>query len=166
MTKSNSTIFERLNKFKTIEERQNYLHELKCNYEDSLRLTEEENAYNSFILNTKNGLYRLLENALYKFNGKKFIIEYNPLNVSFNNIKEFCDKYGLDIKMIERGETINKEYLPDIKSLEDIRNLFTYFFIELQQIEYFSKSKEELWDEYNKFINNNEEWLKERKASR
>lgn len=162
----NPSVFERLDKFTTIEERQAHIHELARNYEDSLRLTEKENAYNSFILNTKNGLYRVLENALYKYDGKKFILEYNPLNVSFNYIKEFCDKYGLEIKMMERGETINKEYLPDIKSLEDIRNLFIYFFAELQQLEHFSKPKEKLWEEYNNFVALNKEWLEERKASR
>ena len=160
------TIFERLDKYTTIEERQAHIHELKSNYENSLRLTDEENAYNNFILNTKNGLYRVLENALYKFNGKKFILEYNPLDIKFEFVKVFCDKYGVDIKMIERGEALSKDYLPNVKTITDIRNLFNFYFMELQQIEYFSKAQEELWEEHNEFVTNNKEWLKERKASR
>ena len=162
----NPSVFERIDKFTTIEERQAYIHELKNNYEESLRLTMQENNYNNFIMNRENGLYRLLENALYKYDGKKFILEYGPLNINFECIKEFCDKYGIDINMIERGEKISKDYLPTIKTIEDIRNLFIYFFAELQQIEYYSKTKEELWEEHNNFVTNNEEWLEERKASR
>ena len=162
----NPSVFERLDKFTTIEERQAHIHELKNNYEESLRLTMQENNYNNFIMNRENGLYRLLENALYKYDGKKFILEYNPLNINFECIKEFCNKYGIDIKMIERGESIFKDYLPTIKSLEDIRNLFNFYFMELQQIEYFSKSQDELWQECNNFVINNEEWLKGRKTSR
>ena len=160
------TIFERLDKFTTIEERQTHIHELTRNYEDSLRLTEQENNYYNFIMDRENGLYKVLANALIKYDGKSFKLEYNPLNVSFNYIKAFCDKYDIDIKMIERGETISKDYLPNVKTLEDIRNLFNYYFMELQQIEYFSKSKEELWQECNNFVINNEEWLKERQKSR
>ncbi len=162
----NPSVFERLDKYTTIEERQAHIHELKNNYEESLRLTMQENNYNNFIMNRENGLYRLLENALYKYDGKKFILEYNPLNINFECIKEFCNKYGIDIKMIERGESIFKDYLPTIKSLEDIRNLFNFYFMELQQIEYFSKSQDELWQECNNFVINNEEWLKGRKTSR
>ena len=162
----NPTIFERLDKYTTIEERQAHIHELKNNYEESLRLTEQENNYNNFIIDREKGLYRVLENALYKYDGKKFILEYNPLNINFECIKEFCNKYGIDIKMIERGESIFKDYLPTIKSLEDIRNLFNFYFMELQQIEYFSKSKEALGTEHNNFVINNEEWLKGRKTNR
>ena len=162
----NPSIFERLDKYTTIEERQDHIHELKNNYEDSLRLTMQENNYNNFIMDRENGLYRVLENALYKYDGKKFIFEYNPLNINFECIKEFCDKYGIVIKMIDRGETMSKDYLPSIKTIEDIRELFNYYFMELQQIERFSKTKEELWTEYNNFVTNNEEWLKERKTSR
>lgn len=162
----NPTIFERLDKFTTIEERQAHIHELARNYEDSLRLTMQENNYNNFIMDREKGLYRVLENALYKYDGKKFIFEYNPLNINFECIKEFCDKYGIVIKMIDRGETISKDYLPSIKTIEDIRELFNYYFMELQQIERFSKSEKELWEECNEFVTNNEDWLKERQASR
>ena len=162
----NPSIFERLDKFTTIEERQAHIYELKNNYENSLKLTEQENNYNNFIINTKNGLYRVLENALYKYDGKKFILEYNPLNINFECIKEFCDKYGIVIKMIERAEKISKDYLPNVKTLADIRNLFNCFLAELQLIERFSKTKEELWEEHNEFVTNNKEWLEERTASR
>ena len=160
------SIFERLDEFSTIEDRQKYLKELTSKYSESLRLTEQENAYYNFILNKENGLYKVLENALINYDGRNFKLEYNPAVVKFSYLKEFCDKNGINIKMIERGEEISKDYLPDIKTLTDIRNLFSCFFDELQQIERFSKTKEELWKEHNEFVVNNKEWLEERKASR
>ena len=160
------SVFERLDKYTNIEERQDHIHELKNNYESSLRLTEEENGYYNFIMDIEKGLYRVLENALYKYDGKKFILEYNPLNINFECIKEFCDKYGIVIKMIERGEKISKDYLPNVKTLADIRNLFNFYFMELQQMEYFSKSKEELWQEHNEFVTNNQEWIEKKKEGR
>lgn len=154
------SIFERLDKFTTIEERQVHLKELASEYSESLKLTMQENSYYKFIMDKENGLYKVLGNALYKYDGKNFKLEYNPQRINFNYIKEFCDKYRINIKMIERNELISKDYLPDIKTLEDIRNLFNCFFMELQQIERFSKTKEELWEEYNEFVANNEDWLK------
>lgn len=163
---SKPSIFERLDSFTTIEERQNHLHELTSKYSESLRLTKQENAYYNFIMDKENGLYKLLENALMNYDGRNFKLEYNSSIVKFSYILEFCNKYGIDIKMIERGDEINKDYLPGIKTLLDIKNLFVCFFAELQQIERFSKTKEELWEEHNEFVTNNKEWLEERKTSR
>ena len=163
----NPTIFERLDKFTTIEERQAHIHELKNNYENSLRLTEEENGYYNFIMDRENGLYSILENALIKYDGKNFKVEFDEKVVDFSNIMAFYCKYGIDFKMYQRSDSfISIDYLPGIKTLEDIRNLFNYFFMELQQIEYFSKSKEELLEERNEFVTNNEDWLKERQTNR
>ena len=161
-----STIFERLDKFSTIEERQEHLKELANEYSESLKLTEQENNYYNFIIDKENGLYNILENALYKYNGQKFKFEYNSQRTNFNYIKKFCDKYRINIKMIERNALIPMVYLPDIKTLEDIRNLFKYYFMELQQIEHFSKSKEELWKRHQDFVTNNKSWLEERIVSR
>lgn len=161
-----STIFERLDKFSTIEERQEHLKELANEYSESLKLTEQENNYYNFIIDKENGLYNILENALYKYNGQKFKFEYNSQRTNFNYIKKFCDKYRINIKMIERNALIPMVYLPDIKTLEDIRNLFKYYFMELQQIEHFSKSKEELWKRHQDFVTNNQSWLEERIVSR
>lgn len=163
----NPTIFERLDKFTTIEERKKYLHELSSNYEDSLRLTEQENNYYNFIMDRENGLYKVLENALIKYDGKNFKVEFDEKVVDFSNIMAFYRKYGIDFKMYQRSDSfISIDYLPGIKTLEDIRNLFNFYFMELQQIERFSKSKEELWEEHNEFVTNNKEWLEERQASR
>ena len=65
-----------------------------------------------------------------------------------------------------KEEKISKDYLPNVKTLADIRNLFNCFLAELQLIERFSKTKEELWEEHNEFVTNNKEWLEERTASR
>ena len=161
------TIFERLDKYVTIEERQAHLKELANEYSESLRLTEEENSYYNFIMDKENGLYSILENALVKYDGKNFKVEFDEKIVDFSNIMAFYRKYGIDFKMFQRTYPfISIDYLPGIKTLEDIRNLFNCYFMELQQIEYFSKSKEELLEEHNVFITNNKEWLEERKVSR
>ena len=161
------TIFERLDKFTTIEERQVHLKELANEYSESLKLTEQENSYYNFIMDKENGLYSILENALIKYDGKNFKVEFDEKVVDFSNIMAFYRKYGIDFKMYQRSDQfISKDYLPNVKTITDIRNLFNYFFMELQQIEYFSKSQEELWEEQNEFVTNNKEWLKERKASR
>ncbi len=154
-----SNVFEQLDNFESMEQKSLHLSEITNGYEESLRLTDEENAYYNFILDSTNGLYNILKNALYNYNGQNFIIEYNDSSNNFYLIKELLDKYGIDIKMLERKGTIGKDYLPSITNLEDIKNIFICFYNELQQIEYYSKSKEELWQNHQKFISSNEEWL-------
>ncbi len=163
---STQSIFERLDAYDTIEERQTHIRALENKYNESFRLTVQENEYNAYILDRENGLYKLLEEALYNYNCKKFILKYNPQEVNFNLLKQFCDKFGIEIKMLERGEVVSKDYLPNVKTIEDIRELFTYYFYELQRIEHFSKTKEKLWEEQNNFVASNSEWLEQKRMSR
>lgn len=160
------SIFERLNGFETIEERQAHIKELSQNYQESLRLSEEENAYTNFILDRENGLYNLLEKALADFDFRGFVLTYNNWHISYSFIKEFCDKYGIVVNMIERNDKVNKDLLVNIKTIDDIRYLFQCFFGELQKIEHFSKSPEQLWQENIAFVNANKEWIEERKGRR
>ncbi len=157
------SIFERLDGYKTIEERQDHIKELSRNYKESFREAQYENAYNNFIIDKENGLYKLLEQALVDYDFRGFILVYNNWAVSYDFIKEFCDKYGIEVKMIERNNKVNKDLLINIKTIDDIRYLFQCFFGELQKIEHYSKSQNQLWQEQKEFSSLNREWIEKRK---
>ena len=155
------SIFERLEGYATMEERQAHIKELSQNYQESLRFSEKENAYNKFIMDRENGLYRILEQALIDFDYRGFVLVYNNWHVSYNFIKEFCDKYGIEVKSLERNDKVNKDLL-NIKTIDEVRYLFQCFFGELQKIEHYSKGKAQLWEESRTFVSNNKEWLEKR----
>lgn len=158
------SIFERLEGYATMEERQAHIKELSQNYQESLRETQYENAYNNFIKDRENGLYRILEHALIDFDFRGFVLTYNNWHISYSFIKEFCDKYGIEVNMIERNDKINKDLLVNITTIENIRYLFQCFFGELQKIEHYSKRQDQLWEENKSFVSNNKEWLEKRKG--
>ena len=127
--------------------------------------------YVDFIIDRENGLYKVLTNALAKFDGKKFIIEYNPLEVNFKFMLKFFVDYEIWFIKFEINETLHKDYLPEMHVYEwkelgnnSVKYLFASYFNELQRIEYFVKSKEQLWEEYISFTMNNQEWVECKKA--
>ena len=50
-------------------------------------------------------------------------------------------------------------YIDNIETMEDIKRLLNCFYLELQQINYYNMSKEELWERHKKFYENNKEWM-------
>ncbi len=155
------SIFERLAGFTTMEEREEHIQNLARDYEESLKLAKEGIGYNQFIMDRENGLYSLLEQALVDFDFRGFFLVYDSQKVNFKFIEEFCGKYGIELNMRERNEKVNIDLL-NIKTIDEVRYLFQCFFDELQKIEHFSKSSEQLWQENIAFVNANKEWIEER----
>ncbi len=162
-------LYEVLGNYESIEERKEKLEELKKDYDESFRLSGWENAYNFFITDRR-GLYSIIKNSILDFDEKKTIhIVISDTNViycgryysKYEIVKEFLNKYGFTTKKYfdPRFRKIDMYYIDNIETMEDIKRLLNCFYLELQQINYYNMSKEELWERHKKFYENNKEWM-------
>ena len=152
-------LYELLGNSETVIQREKRLEELNKQYGDDLVTTLKENAYNDFIKDKENGLYRIIKTSILNLNAKlnAFEVYYLKLdNLEF--IVEFCTKYGFNL-IGTHGSTKTSLYIDNIKNIEDIKRLIDCFYCELQQIEYYSKSREELWNENRIFMQENKTWI-------
>ena len=109
-------------------------------------------------------MFRILKTSILNLNAKLNAFEVYYLkwdNLEF--IEEFCRKYDFNL-ISTHGSTKTSIYIDNIKNIEDIKRLINCFYCELQQIEYYSKSKEELWNENNIFIEENKTWIDSKKS--
>ncbi len=158
------SLYELLGDSKTVIQREKRLEELNKQYGEDLVTTLKENAYVDFIKDKEKGLFRILKTSILNLNAKLNAFEVYYLkwdNLEF--IEEFCRKYDFNL-ISTHGSTKTSIYIDNIKNIEDIKRLINCFYCELQQIEYYSKSKEELWNENNIFIEENKTWIDSKKS--
>ena len=145
-------LYELLGNSETVIQREKRLEELNKQYGDDLVTTLKENAYNDFIKDKENGLYRIIKTSILNLNAKLNAFEVYYLkwdNLEF--IEEFCRKYGFNL-ISTHGSTKTSLYIDNIKNIEDIKRLINYFYCELQQIEYYNGLNEELGNENSNWI--------------
>ena len=160
------SLYEVLGPFKSVEERNLRIQQLSNNYNEELKMSILESNYIEFIRKEQNGLYSLIKKAIVNnFNGDELCFYWDINEPIQMYIEYFLNKYHYKYKIEHISYSPNMIcILQNIKTVACVKDLLLCYYGELQQIEYFSKSKEKLWEEHKEFIANNEEWLKNRQS--
>ena len=155
------SLYEVLGPFKSVEERKIRVQQLSS-YNEELKLSIFEVKYIDFIKNSKNGLYNLIKKAIVNnLNGDDLCFYWDNHEPIQQYVEYFLNKYHYKYKIEHISYSSNMVcILQNIKTVACVKDLLLCYYGELQQIEHFSKSKEELWHEYQDFVVNNAEWLK------
>ena len=158
------SLYEVLGPSKSVEERKLRVQKLSS-YNEDLKLSIFEVNYIDFIKNSENGLYNLIKKSIVNnFNGDDLCFYWDIHEPIQPYIEYFLNKYHYKFKIEHISYSSNMIcILQNIKTVACVKDLLLCYYGELQQIEYFSKSKEEQWHEYKNFIANNEEWLESKK---
>lgn len=155
------SLYEVLGPFKSVEERKIRVQQLSS-YNEELKLSIFEVKYIDFIKNSKNGLYNLIKKAIVNnLNGDDLCFYWNNHEPIQQYVEYFLNKYHYKYKIEHISYSSNMIcILQNIKTVACVKDLLLCYYGELQQMEHFSKSKEELWHEYQDFVVNNAEWLR------
>ncbi len=161
-------LYEVLGNYNSIEEKREHLLELEKKYGDSLRVSKNEEDYYSFVKSGV-GLYSVIKESILNYSeenaGKDFIIKMGDSHCNCDSymiqfIRYFLDKYGFKIEIYHgNSKYMNGYYIKNIETMEDIKRLLNCFYLELQMVDYYTMSKEELWERHKKFYENNKEWM-------
>ena len=156
------SLCEVLGPAKNVEERKIRVQRLGNNYSEDLKLSVLEANYIAFIKDSKNGLYNIIKKAIVNnLNGDDLCFYWDINEPIQQYIEYFLNKYYYKYKIEHISYSSNMVcILQNIKTVSCVKDLLLCFYGELQQLEHFSKTKEELWEEHTKFVANNEEWLK------
>ena len=121
----------------------------------------EETNYIDFVKKEENGLFSIIKRAIVNnLKGDDLCFYWDIHEPVQQYIEYFLNKYHYKYKIEHISYSPDMVcFLQNIKTVACVKDLLLCFYGELQQIEHFSKSKEELWQEYNKFVTNNEKWL-------
>ena len=159
------SLYEVLGPVKSVEERKLRVQQLSS-YNEDLKLSIFEANYIDFIKNSENGLYNLIKKAIINnLNGDDLCFYWNVNEPIQQYLEYFLNKYHYKYKIEHISYSPNMVcILQNIKTITCVKDLLLCYYGELQQIEYFSKSKKELWDEYNEFVAKNAEWIKSKKS--
>ena len=159
-------LYEVLGNYDSIEEKRENLLELKKKYKDSLYCSRVEAEYGSFV-KSKLGLYSVIKDSILSYSGenggKLFVLiigecQCNPPYKMIDFIRYFLNKYDFNMEAL-RSKFFANYYIENIETMEDIKRLLNCFYSELQMVDYYTMSKEELWERHNKFYENNKEWM-------
>ncbi len=156
-------LYEVLGNYETPEERKEKILDYNQEYMESLRKTEEENAYYEFIKDKENGLYSILRSSVINYFEKQFVLHYS--NNNYDNclksefLEYFLNKYGFIYATYKNIHNETVEYIQNIATMEDVKKLLDCFYLELQRLDYYNMSKEELWERHQEFYKNNKEWM-------
>ena len=155
------SLYEVLGPFKSVEERKIRVQQLSS-YNEELKLSIFEVKYIDFIKNSKNVLYNLIKKSIVNnLNGDDLCFYWNNHEPIQQYVEYFLNKYHYKYKIEHISYSSNMIcILQNIKTVACVKDLLLCYYGELQQMEHFSKSKEELWHEYQDFVVNNAEWLR------
>ena len=156
------SLYEVLGPSKSVEERNLRVQHLSNIYNEDLKISILETNYIDFIRKEENGLYSLIKKAIVNnLKGDDLCFFWNINEPIQQYLEYFLNKYHYKYKIEHISYSLNMVcFLQNIKTVTGVKDLLLCYYGELQQIEYYSKSKEELWQEYNEFVTNNKEWLK------
>ncbi len=156
------SLYEVLGPSKSVEERNLRVQHLSNIYNEDLKISILETNYIDFIRKEENGLYSLIKKAIVNnLKGDDLCFFWNINEPIQQYLEYFLNKYHYKYKIEHISYSPNMVcFLQNIKTVTGVKDLLLCYYGELQQIEYYSKSKEELWQEYNEFVTNNKEWLK------
>ena len=159
------SLYEILGPTKSVEERNLRVQRLSNKYDEDLKMSIFETNYINFIKN-ENGLYSIIKRAIVNnLKGDDLCFYWN----NHEKIQEYLEyflnknKYSYEIKHIPYSPNVVC-VLQNVKTIDDVKELLICYYGQLQQIEHYSKSKEELWQEYSEFITTNAEWLEKKKG--
>lgn len=159
------SLYEILGPTKSVEERNLRVQRLSNKYDEDLKMSIFETNYINFIKN-ENGLYSIIKRAIVNnLKGDDLCFYWN----NHEKIQEYLEyflnknKYKFEIKRIPYSPDVVC-VLQNVKTIDDVKELLICYYGQLQQIEHYSKSKEELWQEYSEFITTNAEWLEKKKG--
>ncbi len=169
-------LYEVLGSYDSIEEKREKLDEANEIFDESIRLSRYENAYKAFIKDEL-GLYSVIKESILNYSrksaGKNFYLVFPNKHYSYKDgtylkikfIRDFLDKYGFEVDVFFDKPVKNSYYYIDnIGTIEDVKRLLNCFYSELQQIDYYNMSKEELWERHQKFCEENKKYLEEKKG--
>lgn len=156
------SLYEVLGPSKSVEERNLRIQHLSNIYDENLKLSIFESNYIDFIKKEENGLYSLIKRAIVNnLKGDELCFFWDNHEKIQEYIEYFLNKYHYKFKIEHISYSHNMVcFLQNVKTVVGVKDLLLCYYGELQQIEYYSKSKEQLWQEYNEFVTNNKEWLK------
>ena len=159
------SLYEVLGPVKSVEERKLRVQQLSS-YNEDLKLSIFEANYINFIKNSENGLYNLIKKVIVNnLNGDDLCFYWDNHEKIQEYVEYFLNKYHYKYKIEHISYSHNMVcILQNIKTIACVKDLLLCYYGELQQIEYFSKSKKELWNEYNEFVTKNVDWLKSKKS--
>ena len=160
-------LYEVLGNYNSIEEKRENLLELNKKYGVSLYCSRVEEDYGSFV-KSKLGLYSVIKDSILSYSGeyagKLFMLRIGECHCNGGSymmikfIRYFLDKYDFKMETLH-GKLLADYYIKNIETMEDIKRLLNCFYLELQMIDYYTMSKEELWERHKKFYENNKEWM-------
>ena len=162
------SLYEVLGPSKSVKERKSKVQQLSEIYSEDLKLSLFEKNYIDFIKKEENGLFSIIKRAIVNnLNGDDLCFYWDVHESIQPYIEYFLNKYNYKYNIEHISYSSNMIcILQNIKTVACVKDLLLCFYGELQQIEYFSKSKEQMWQEHKKFINNNKEWLEKKKKGR
>ena len=159
------SLYEILGPTKSVEERNLRVQRLSNKYDEDLKMSIFETNYINFIKN-ENGLYSIIKRAIVNnLKGDDLCFYWN----NHEKIQEYLEyflnknKYKFEIKRIPYSPDVVC-VLQNVKTIDDVKELLICYYGQLQQIEHYSRTKEELWQEYSEFITTNEEWLEAKRG--
>ena len=161
------SLYEVLGPSKSVEERNLRVQQLSS-YNEDLKLSIFETNYIDFIKKEENGLFSIIKRAIVNnLKGDDLCFYWDIHEPIQQYIEYFLNKYHYKFKIEHISYSSDMVcFLQNIKTVACVKDLLLCFYGELQQIEHFSKSKEELWQEYNEFVTNNQEWIEKKKEGR